>query len=112
MAFFPLLLQALCELMSGLFVGASRPFRPSRTVLLICTGTTGAVFAATKLFLPAAQMWRWSLGALQWPFRAAAALGMGSQSLPRPTAVAHTVDPSDLVALPALAVAVALSWRR
>lgn len=98
LAFFPLLLQAAWEVVSR------RP--PSRRALVAATIATGAVFAATKTLPAATSVWAWALGALQWP---ALALVTGQA---RPVPVAAVCDPTDLLALPALGIAVWTGWAR
>lgn len=106
MVFFPLLLQALVEL-----VDRRTPFRPDRRVLVACAALTGGVFAATNVWEPAADAYRFGLGVLQWPFRA---LGHGLSGGPLPPLlpVSLTRDPTDLIAVPFVAVAVWVGRRR
>lgn len=86
--FFPLLVFALV-----------RPFvreLDRRGVVIACAVVTGIAFTAIKVWAPATAACEWSLGALQWPLR-----------LDGPIApVAITRDPTDLVALPSLLVAI------
>ena len=60
---------------------------------------TGAAFAAINLLPAATRLYEVGLGALQWP---AHALAAGEITALRP--VAYTMDPTDLLALPALVV--------
>lgn len=108
LAFFPLLLQALWEHAAWL---ATRSFRPSRGVLLACVLLTGACFAATKLSPFAGSLWQWALGGMQWPVHALRAMTAGDE-LPAVMPTAHTVDPTDLLTLPALLAALGVGWRR
>jgi hypothetical protein len=108
LAMFPLLLQGLWEWASARGV---RDFQPSRAVLVACVVLTAVGFSAVKLSVPAADAWRWGLGALQWPARAAWALASGAR-LPGVVPVVHTLDGTDLFTLPALAVSWVLGWRR
>lgn len=104
MIFFPLLLVSLHELVlraRGRFVA------PSRRAVVVSVVATGAVFAAVKLSHDAALVWRLALAALQWPVRALLA-GRAVELSP----VAHVVDPTDLLALPFLAVPLFVGARR
>lgn len=101
--FFPLVLQALWEVLQGM----RPPWRlwwPSLRTLRIATLATGAVFAAVQLWPPASEGYRVILGWLQWPFGLVAAL-FGGAPVPVPHRVALTPDPTDLIALPALVAA-------
>jgi hypothetical protein len=106
MVFFPLMLQAMAEL-----TDRREPFRPSRGLLVRCAVLTAGVFAATKLWSPAAEAYRVGLGWLQWPFRQAAALMMGGGWID-PARVQLTQDPTDVIAVPCVLIAVAVGWRR
>jgi hypothetical protein len=106
--FFPLLLQATIEVVCA---ATRRSWRPSRGVLVGCALTTAVVFAAINLAPPAAELYRHGLGAMQWPFRALAAAVTGA-SVPGVIPVQHTLDPTDLVALPFAGVAIWLGWPR
>ncbi|MEL6345415.1 MAG: hypothetical protein AAFV53_20070 [Myxococcota bacterium] len=102
--FFPLLLQAIWELGCA---ATGRYHGPDRRVLLVAAISTGVVFSAINLFDEAGALYRWGLGTLQWPLRSIWAM--------QPTSLLPaglTVDPTDLVALPILVVAVAIGWRR
>ncbi len=101
MVFFPLFLAALLELF-----GARH-----RKLVLGCAIATGVVFAAVKTIGPAADAYRLGLGVLQWPFRALVALVRGD-GLPAIAEVALTMDPTDLIALPALIIPVWLVAHR
>jgi len=106
MVFFPLLLQALVEL-----VDRREPFQARRSVLLGCALLTGAVFGATNLFPWAAELYRVGLGALQWPIRALWA-SLSGHPCPGLAPVSHTLDPSDVFAIPFVGAAVAVGWGR
>lgn len=101
LAFFPLLLQGAFELGRS---ALGRPWRPSRGALLAAVLATFVGFAAVKLWAPAAGAYRLGLGALQWPFLALSKLAHG-EALPPLRRVVLARDPTDLVALPALLVA-------
>jgi hypothetical protein len=72
---------------------------------------TAAAFAAIKAFAPATEAFRWSLGLLQWPLQALASLLHGA-SVHGPMPVQAVTDPTDLLALPFVALAAAVAWRR
>lgn len=95
LAFFPLFLQGVLEV-------AGAPV--SRRVLAGTCVATAAVFAAVKASAAAGLAWAWTLGTLQWPFLAAWSAAQGS-GLPPWSPVRHAVDPTDLVALPAVLLA-------
>lgn len=100
MVFFPIFLAALLELV-----------RVRGRLVLGCAIATGLVFAATKTIPPAAEAYRYGLAVLQWPFHAVLSLLRG-HGAPGVTPVAMTMDPTDLIALPALAVPVWLTRQR
>jgi len=102
LAVFPLLIGAAIELSTGRSVG--------RRGVAIAAASTGAVFAAIKLWAPAAALYRGGLATLQWPFRALGAIERGD-ALPAAGHVQLTMDPTDLLALPALGIAVWLAGR-
>jgi hypothetical protein len=90
---FPLLVVSCIDLIQGRRVG---PSRTSAGDLFVAVSLTGAVFSLIKLLSPAAQVVNEGLGVIQWlltlgPIRGAA-----------PTPTSMLVDPSDLIALPAL----------
>lgn len=100
MVYFPLFLHALLA-PAGRLLGLTE-----RRVLLGCVLATGLVFAAIKTLPAATEVYRVSLGALQWPFRAlVSALARGP--LPSVAPVSAVTDPTDLLALPLLL----LPWR-
>ncbi len=89
LAFFPLLLVSAWEL--------ARDRGPSRTTLNIACVATAVVFALAKTTTFGSLAFQWGLGLAQWPFRA---LSGGSLS-----PVAAVIDPTDLIALPAVLLA-------
>lgn len=101
LAFFPLVLEALVETALHLL---GRETRPSARRLALCTSVTGLVFAAIKTVPWAGDLYARALGALQWPFAALAA-ALSGRPWPEAHRIAFARDPSDLVALPALALA-------
>lgn len=90
LVFFPLLLSYLL----GIFTKW-----PARRATAVGIVATGVAFSLIQVWGPAADLYRHGLGALQFPFRA---LIGGAATL---TPVAHTADPADLLALPALLLA-------
>jgi len=102
LAFFPSLLVGAWEITCA---ALKRPFKPSRGVLFTAAIATALVFSLVKLWPPAGTAYRLGWAAMQWPFLALAALGSG-RSTPALHPVALVQDPTDLVALPAIAVAV------
>ena len=90
MVFFPLVLISVWEWGQSLRGG---PAVAGRGVVGAAVALTGVSFAAIQLWEPAGDLWSWGLGGLQSPF-------VGGAWRP----VAHTADPTDLLALPALAV--------
>ncbi len=103
MVFFPMLLVSIWEL-------AARRVPSPRALMIACVAT-GVTFAAVKLCAPASDAYRFGLAALQWPFRAAAAV-LGGRALPALAPVALVRDATDLAALPALAIAWLVGRRR
>jgi len=108
MIFFPLLLQAAWELLRAR-LGA--PWGPSRRVLIGCVVATAAVFGSIQVMPGAGEAYRWGLGALQWPFRAVVLMLQG-RPCPSVLPVQLTPDPSDLLTVPFVLVALAAGWRR
>lgn len=94
LVFFPLLLVAAAELAAAT-LGRSRPQRSLAT--LIAALATGIVYSAVKLMPEATAAYNDALGVGQW-------LLAGDLSTV-PVATAGVTDPSDLVALPSLAIA-------
>ena len=101
LVFFPLLVVALLELLQA----ATRRYRgPSGRMLLMVVVTVGVCFALMKTWGPAADAYRLAMSLLQWPFFAIRA-GVSGAPLPALRGVRHLVDPTDLMALPSLALA-------
>ena len=106
LVFFPLLLQAFAELATA---GLLRrwPRTRARWLLPVCCALTALLFALIKLWPPAASFYCHVAGALQWPFRSLFPWLTGGDLGPvKP--VALVMDPTDLLALPAVLVA----WRQ
>ncbi len=108
LAFFPLLLQAAYELAAA---ALGRRRAPSRAALLVAIAATAAVFTLVKTTALGGASYQWGLALLQWPAHAlpAALRGIG---LPPLRAVALVQDRTDLLCLPALALAAAAGWAR
>jgi hypothetical protein len=97
LAFFPVLLWSIVEV---LLSTCKRPWGPSRRLLVGCVVVTGLVFSSTKTWPPAAEAYRLALAILKWPV------------LGELAPVSFVVDPTDLLALPALAVPLLVGARR
>jgi len=104
LAFFPLLLVALWELVTG--VRSER--RPRAT--LVAMACTGIAFTLANTTDAGAELYRAGLGILQWPLYALRDV-MAGHVVTEPASVAFTQDPSDLLALPALAVSFLVATR-
>lgn len=65
---------------------------------------TGLVMATINTLDSAALCYRWGLAAVQWPVRVVLECGLYGHGLPALVRVRLTMDPSDLLTLPALAV--------
>lgn len=101
--FFPWLLVSLFEI--GCFC-CGRRWPASRLALLLATCSTAAVFAAIKVSGSAGQLYEQIVG---WLWAQMAEYGHAALL---PGAVRNTVDPTDLLALPAVWVPWALGNRR
>lgn len=104
MIFFPLVLFAMAAVIAR---ACKRPDLASRRVLALCAIATGIAFAAVKTWAPATVAFEQALGALRWPFAAARALIDGA-ALPAIQRAAVVRDVTDLVALPFVAIAIAI----
>lgn len=98
--FFPLFLQAAWEIGSAV---VGRPSLGSRRVLIVAVVLTVVVFAAIKLMPDAADLYRGGLGYLQWLVGLLPTV-MAGVPTGQPSRVELTSDPTDLIALPALAI--------
>lgn len=107
LAFFPLFLQAGWELFASLLGPVAPSFRVARNAAIL----TALVFCAVKLFEPASLAYEAGLGLIQWPLDVGLAWLAGLGTPPVRT-VSLTRDPTDLLALPALAVSLVLARRR
>ena len=102
--FFPLFVQALGEVC---WSAAGRWRGPRRTALIASMGLAAIVFAAIKTVPVANAAVAALLGTAQW---AVGLLVAAPGSAPRPVPIA--LDPTDLAALPVLAVTYMLGMRR
>jgi hypothetical protein len=100
LAFFPLLLAAVAR--------EVRPALRLRPAVAACALLTALVFAAVKVLPLAGDAYRVGLGALQWPFRALGSL-LAGHGVPGLALVRLTPDVTDLLALPAVLIAVWLA---
>jgi hypothetical protein len=108
MTFFPLLALVFLD---GAARCCGRELPRSPATVVAPALATAAAFAAIKAFAPATEAFRWSLGLLQWPLQALACLLHGA-SVHGPVPVHAVTDPTDLLALPFVALAAAVAWRR
>jgi hypothetical protein len=79
--------------------------------MLVLTGLSGAAFAAAKTWGPATRAYELGMGGLQWVPALVVAAATG-RSLPPVRPVTLVADPTDLLALLALAVPGGVAWRR
>lgn len=92
----PLTLCALAEIAAGRSLG------PRWRAACIAVSAVG--YGLVEVWPPAETAWCWTWGALQWPFRAAWAWAAG-QAVPPVAPVVATSDWTDLLVLPASALA-------
>lgn len=95
LAFFPLLIVALVEVVAGVL---GYQLVGSRRLLAIAVIATGVIFAAIQVIPVAADAYRVGLGFTQWAVSAPLRLLSGS-TLEPPWTTRLASDPSDLVAL-------------
>ena len=100
LAVFPLIPVAAYELTCAV---RGRVPRFRRTILLVSMAATGTLLAGINLSEPLANAFRVGLGAAQWPFLCLWSVFFES-AVPPLTPVYHTMDPTDLWTLPALAI--------
>ena len=105
---FPLVLQAGWEMVAAV---SGRWNGPSLSVIVLACVATGIGYAAVEMYPPAADAYRYGLGALQWPASAVIAL-LDHQHLPPLVPVLAVADPYDLLALPFLAIPLLLGLPR
>lgn len=96
LVFFPLLLVAALELVA---VVHRRPIPDRVRTLWFALGASGTVFSAIKVWPTATDTYNAFLGAGQW------LIGGGPLTSRTPMPTAGVTDPTDLVAIPALAIA-------
>ncbi|MEI7744685.1 MAG: hypothetical protein WCK58_13170 [Chloroflexota bacterium] len=100
---FPLLLAE--AVLAGTRLVGRRPVVAPVAVVAWCAGVTTLGFALVKTLAPATAAWAWAWGAVQWLAGAGPLTG-------RPLLLVAVVrDPTDLLALPAVLVAVAIAAR-
>lgn len=97
----PFVLLALADLAA---MASPRIPAPGRRAVVASVLLTAAIFTAMQATPLGADAFRWGLAAAQWPFHAMAPLFRGDP-IPPLYPVLLTPDPSDLLALPAAAVA-------
>jgi hypothetical protein len=106
---FPLVLVAAWELARA---ALGRPGTAGLWASVVAVASTGVVFSLIKLDPTGAHLYRVGLGMVQWPFAAAMAM-LTAQPIPAlGRVVSFVADPSDLVALPALVLPLAVSIAR
>lgn len=108
LAFFPLFLQALWEAGAEL---VRRPWSPSRRVLVTGAVVTALLFSLVQVWPPASEAYRAAFGTVYWPVGAARGLLTGA-GLPGWAPASLVADPWDMVAVPAVGLAVLAGWRR
>lgn len=96
LVFFPILVVAGTEIVASV-VGRFRG--PSVRAARFVAAAVAVTFIGMKCSHVVGDAYAITLGALQWPFRAAFAALQGT-SVPALRAVAHVVDPTDIVAVP------------
>jgi hypothetical protein len=107
MVFFPLLLQSVWELATQ---AAGRWKGHRLGVTTACVVLTGTVFTLVKTIPQAAHAYRVTWGVLRWPLELGSAC-WHNQSVPTLGRVQLTMDASDVLVLPFLALALWVGWR-
>lgn len=106
LAYFPLLLHAFGE--RFVYQCWRRPSY-DRWLPLACAMTAGA-FALINTWGAAAEFYRIAVGTLQWPFHAGWDLVVSGAALAPPVRpVSFVMDPTDLIALPSVLIALAIA---
>jgi len=103
MIFFPLFAFVVVRAAGRI---ARRDFA-ARGALVACAAVTAIAFALVKTWAPARDAFEMALGAARWPIGAVRALLAGEA--PRFARAAIVMDASDLIALPFVLVAIAIS---
>lgn len=108
LVFFPLFLQALWETS---LAEMGRDWQPRRAILLRAVLATAIGFVLVKTVPACHDAYRYGLGFLQWPARILVAewRGVGPAEF---APVRSVLDPTDLVALPGLLLALRAGWYR
>jgi hypothetical protein len=96
LVFFPVLVVAGTEIAASV---AQRFHGPSQRTAQVVAAAVAVTFVGMKCSHIVGDAYAITLGALQWPFRAVFA-AMNGAPLPALRAVAHVVDPTDIVAVP------------
>lgn len=104
LVFFPLLLEAAHELGCA---ATRRDWGPSQAVLSLSIAVTALTFAAVKLIPEATAAFASTLGAIQWLTGQILMVGAAA-----PWRVEVAQDPTDLMALPVLALTYVIGRRR
>jgi hypothetical protein len=101
-------------LVAGIEVGGSirhRSWQPALMPMVVAVLAVGSAYAVVELLPAGTELYRWTWGTLQWPVAAAIATAAG-QPAPGIVPVLAVAEPFDLLALPALAVPLAIQARR
>jgi hypothetical protein len=85
-------------------------YRANRYVLGSAITFFGCLMVAIKLWEPAAWLYQWGLGLLQWPLYSMSRLVVGAP-LEEIRPVIMAMDPTDLITLPSLGIAWAIGRR-
>jgi hypothetical protein len=108
LAFFPVVLVSLWELS---LAAVGRWTGPRGRGAVVAVGLTGGVFVLVKTSSEGARAFGQALTVGQWLLMVPSAVLSGSLRMPGAPGVI-VVDPYDLLALPALLIALAIMWRR
>ena len=108
LALLPFLFVAMADLVRYRWPGLPAP---GRLALLGSVTLSSTAFVVIELVPAGGELYRWSLGALQWPARAVFAIVAGDV-VPRLSPVRLTSDLSDLLTLPAALVILVVYWSR
>ncbi len=106
----PFVFVAAFELFASKTRGRIPSARARNGALVISVAFTMVGFALVELSPIAEAIYRYGLGALQWPFWAAVAV-LGGDPLPAIAPVRATADPTDLLALPMGFLALFVGWQ-
>ena len=106
----PVFVHALLELAAARLWNKPLSVARGDRWLMLCVAASLLVFALPEVWAPAELVYRYGLGAAQWPFRALAAAWAG-EARPSVLPVRATADVTDLLALPAGLLAIAVGRR-